>query len=126
MPTDSLSATFAALANPTRRAILARLVQGEAAVGEIAKPFELSLPTVSRHLAVLERARLIERRTDAQWRRCRLRPETMMEADSWIERHRAFWAGRLDALARYLGETPAGRPAKVAPRRRRPRRKGAP
>jgi DNA-binding transcriptional ArsR family regulator len=122
MRADSLSATFAALADPTRRAILARLVLGEASVGAIAEPFELSLPTISRHLTVLEEARLIERHKDAQWRRCRLRPESLLEAASWIERYRAFWEGRLDALARYLDGTAARRRAKGA--RRRPRRRG--
>ena len=104
-----LSQTFAALADPTRRAILARLAQGEASVGEIAAQFALSLPTVSRHLKVLERAQLIARSTDAQWRRCRLRPEALRGAGEWIDRYRAYWEGRLDALAQ-LVENPAGRP----------------
>ena len=99
---DRLSATFAALADPTRRAILARLIEGEASVGELARPFDLSLPTVSRHLKVLEAAELIRREKDAQWRRCRLRPEALQEAAAWLVRYRAFWEGRFDALSDYL------------------------
>src|SRR5580765_6042201 len=94
-----LDATFAALADPTRRAILARLARGEAVVGDLARPFEISLPAVSRHLRVLERARLIERRVNAQWRVCRLRPQPLRTAASWIEEYRRFWEQRLDDLA---------------------------
>jgi DNA-binding transcriptional ArsR family regulator len=87
----NLDATFAALADPTRRAILARLARGDAVVGDLARPFAISLPAVSRHLRVLERARLIERRVDAQWRVCRLRPQALRTAASWIEEYRRFW-----------------------------------
>ena len=123
MRADPLSTTFAALADPTRRAILAQLALGEASVGMIARPFDLSLPTVSRHLKVLERAELIERKKDAQWRRCRLKPEGMMEAAAWIERYRRFWEDRLDALARYFRDAQKAAPAKAAPRRRQKKRK---
>jgi DNA-binding transcriptional ArsR family regulator len=97
-----LDATFAALADPTRRAILARLARGDAVVGDLARPFAISLPAVSRHLRVLERARLIERRVDAQWRVCRLRPQPLRTAASWIEEYRRFWEQRLDDLAALL------------------------
>jgi len=99
-----LDQTFAALADPTRRAILARLARGEAPVGALAEPFNISLPAVSRHLRVLERARLIERRVDAQWRVCRLRPGPLREAAQWIDRYRRFWEQRLDDLAALLEE----------------------
>ncbi|HEV3241255.1 MAG TPA: metalloregulator ArsR/SmtB family transcription factor [Casimicrobiaceae bacterium] len=99
-----LDQTFAALADPTRRAILARLARGEAAVGDLAAPFAISLPAVSRHLRVLEHARLIERRVDAQWRVCRLSPDPLRAAASWIERYRYFWETRLDDLAALLEE----------------------
>jgi DNA-binding transcriptional ArsR family regulator len=117
MQTDVLSATFSALADPTRRAILMRLAEGEASVGELAKPFDLSLPTVSRHLKVLEEASLIERQKDAQWRRCRLTPEPLRTADEWIGRYRAFWEQRLDALARYLADSQAKTKARGRTRR---------
>jgi DNA-binding transcriptional ArsR family regulator len=99
---DSLSATFAALADPTRRAILARLAEGEASVGELAAPFAMSLPAISKHLGVLERARLIRRRKDAQWRRCALRPEALRHAADWIGQYERFWAESLDRLAQHL------------------------
>ena len=102
---DPLSTTFAALADPTRRAILARLARGEAAVGELARPFPISGPAISRHLRVLEQARLIERRVDAQWRRCRLRAEPLAAAAGWLETYRKFWDERLENLARYLDQT---------------------
>ena len=107
---DPLSATFAALADPTRRAILARLIEGEAAVTELAAPFEMSLPAVSKHLKVLERARLIERSRHAQWRPCRLAPEPLREVADWVEHYRRFWEERLDRLDDYLSEL-QGRPA---------------
>lgn len=100
--TDQLSATFAALADPTRRAILARLALGEASVGELAEPFDISLPAISRHLKVLEKARLIARERDAQWRRCRIEPEGLKVAADWVEQYRKFWEDRLDALADFL------------------------
>jgi DNA-binding transcriptional ArsR family regulator len=93
---SDLDRVFAALADPTRRAILARLARGEAVVGDLAEPFAISPPAVSRHLRVLQRARLIERRVDAQWRVCRLRPEPLREAARWIDRYRRFWEERLD------------------------------
>lgn len=102
--TAELDQTFAALADPTRRAILTRLAHGEAAVGDLAEPFDISLPAVSRHLRVLQRARLIERRVDAQWRVCRLRPDPLRAAAQWIDRYRRFWEARLDDLAALLEE----------------------
>ena len=101
---DPLSATFAALADPTRRAILARLVEGEAPVNELARPFEISLPAVSKHLKVLERAGLIERSRHAQWRPCRLAPAPLKEVADWVERYRRFWEERFDRLDDYLSE----------------------
>ena len=92
-----LDRVFAALADPTRRAILARLARGDASVGDLAKPFDISLPAVSRHLDVLERARLIERRVDAQWRVCRLRARPLRNAANWIDHYRRFWEVRLDS-----------------------------
>jgi DNA-binding transcriptional ArsR family regulator len=103
---DRLSTTFAALADPTRRAILARLMQGETTVGELARPFDISAPAISRHLRVLESAGLIERRVEAQWRLCRLRGDAMREAADWLERYRAFWEESLDRLADYLESRP--------------------
>lgn len=102
MPTDALSATFAALADPTRRAILARLVDGECTVTELAAPFAISLPAVSRHLRVLERAGLIAQRREAQWRPCRLEAAPLREVADWAEHYRHVWEARLDQLDRYL------------------------
>ncbi|MGH6768517.1 MAG: ArsR/SmtB family transcription factor [Xanthobacteraceae bacterium] len=102
MPTDRLSATFAALADPTRRAILARLVTGEAAVHELAKPFDISGPAISKHLKVLERAGLIARSREAQWRPCRLEPQALKGVDDWLDAYRRFWEDRLDRLEEYL------------------------
>ncbi len=99
---DRLSTTFAALADPTRRAILARLSRSEATVGDLARPFDISLPAVSRHLKVLERAGLIGREVDAQWRLCRLKGRPLREAHGWLERYRRFWEESLDRLAEYL------------------------
>jgi DNA-binding transcriptional ArsR family regulator len=104
MSADRLSSTFAALADPTRRAILARLVSGEASVTELAEPFEMSLPAVSKHLKVLERAGLIARRRNAQWRPCRLDARPLEDAADWLEEYRRFWAQSLDRLDDYLGE----------------------
>ena len=104
-----LDRTFAALADPTRRAILARLARGDAAVGELARPFAISLPAVSRHLRVLERARLIERRVNAQWRVCRLRPQPLRVAADWIDDYRRFWEESLDRLAEVLEVKPERR-----------------
>jgi len=100
--TERLNSTFAALADPTRRAILARLASGEASVTELAEPFEMSLPAVSKHLKVLERAGLIARGRRAQWRPCRLDPGPLKDADEWIERYRQFWEESFDRLDDYL------------------------
>ena len=105
--TDHLSATFAALADPTRRAILARLVSGEANVTELAKPFEMSQPAISKHLKVLERAGLIARSREAQWRPCRLEAGPLKDAADWLEHYRRFWEQSFDRLADYLGELQA-------------------
>ena len=102
MPTDRLSATFAALADPTRRAILARLALGEASVTDLAEPFEMSLPAVSKHLKVLERAGLIARGREAQWRPCRLEPNALKGIDDWLENYRRLWEERFDRLDDYL------------------------
>jgi DNA-binding transcriptional ArsR family regulator len=102
MPTDHLSATFAALANPTRRAILARLASGECSVTELAEPFEMSMPAVSKHLRVLERAGLIARSREAQWRPCRIEAGPLKEVADWAERYRHIWEQRLDRLDAYL------------------------
>ena len=97
-----LDATFQALADPTRRAIISRLAKGPASVGELAQPFDISLPAISRHLRVLESAGLINREKDAQWRRCHLRPQGLTSAADWIDSTRRFWEGRFDQLARFL------------------------
>src|SRR5271157_1546924 len=102
MTADDLSTTFAALSDPTRRAILARLASGETSVTELAKPFEMTLPGVSKHLKVLEKAGLIERGREAQWRPCRLQAAPLKNASDWIEQYRQFWEVRLDRLADYL------------------------
>ena len=99
---DTLSLTFAALADPTRRAILARLAQGEATVGELARPHAMSLPSVSRHLKVLERAGLVVKGRSAQWRPCRLDPAPLVEADAWMEPYRDFFQSRLARLEQQL------------------------
>ena len=101
---DRLGITFAALADPTRRAILSRLTKGEASVNEVAAPFSMSLPAVSRHLKVLERAGLISRSHEAQWRPCRLEMKALREVESWIETYRRMWEQRLDRLDDYLTE----------------------
>ncbi len=107
MAIDQLSATFAALADPTRRAILARLASGECSVTELAEPFEMSMPAVSKHLRVLERAGLIARGREAQWRPCRLEPAPLKEVAEWAERYRAIWEQRLDRLDTYLQQLKA-------------------
>ena len=104
---DHLSATFSALADPTRRAILARLVLGETSVTELAAPFEMSMPAVSKHLKVLERAGLISRGREAQWRPCRIQPAALKDVDEWLERYRQFWEEKLDRLEVYLQELQA-------------------
>jgi len=100
--TDHLSTTFAALADPTRRAILARLAGGECSVTELAEPFEMSMPAVSKHLRVLERAGLIARGREAQWRPCRIQADPIKEVAEWAERYRAIWEARFDRLDTYL------------------------
>ena len=107
MSTDRLSSTFSALSDPTRRAILARLSLGEASVSELAKPFEMSLPAISKHLKVLERAGLISRGRDAQMRPCRIAPGALKEAADWIEHYRRFWDQSFDRLDDYLREIQA-------------------
>ncbi len=107
MSTDQLSITFAALADPTRRAILAYLAQGEASVSELAQPFQMSLPAISKHLKVLERAGLIARSRKAQWRPCRLEAEPLKDAADWIEQYRQFWEQSFDRLDDYLQELQA-------------------
>jgi len=104
MTEDQLSNTFAALADPTRRAILARLAVGEAPVTELAEPFDMSLPAISKHLKVLERAGLIARGRDAQWRPCRLEPAPLKEAADWIGHYKKFWEESFDRLDEYLRE----------------------
>lgn len=106
---STLDATFAALADPTRRAILARLARGESSVTELAQPFDISLPAISKHLKVLENAGLLARSKDGRIRRCCVNPEPMRAATEWIERHRRFWEGQFDALARHLEPAPKGR-----------------
>lgn len=101
---DQLSSTLSALADPTRRAIIARLAAGEATVNELAAPFDMSLPAVSKHLKVLERAGLIARGRNAQWRPCRLRAEPLKDIADWIGRYRQFWEGSFDRLDSYLNE----------------------
>jgi DNA-binding transcriptional ArsR family regulator len=108
MQPDHLSATFGALADPTRRAILARLTKGQASVTELAKPFDMTLPAVSKHLKVLERAGLIARGREAQWRPCRLKPQPLEEAADWVERYRRFWEQSLDRLDEHLRELQGG------------------
>jgi DNA-binding transcriptional ArsR family regulator len=102
MPADQLDAVFAALADPTRRAILARLADGEASVTALAEPFEISLPAISKHLKVLERAGLIARGRTAQWRPCRLDAAPLKEAATWLEKYRQFWEQSFDRLDDYL------------------------
>jgi DNA-binding transcriptional ArsR family regulator len=104
MSRDQLSVTFAALADPTRRAILARLASGESSVMELAAPFEMTLPAVSKHLKVLENAGLIARGRDAQWRPCRLEPAPLKDATDWLDDYREHWELRLDRLSDYLHE----------------------
>ena len=104
MAPDGLSTTFAALADPTRRAILARLATGETSVSELAQPFSLSLPAISKHLKVLERAGLISRGREAQWRPCRLQAQPLKDASGWIETYRRHWEQSLDRLEAYLQE----------------------
>jgi DNA-binding transcriptional ArsR family regulator len=119
---DRLSLTFSALADPTRRAILARLATGAASVNEIAAPFAMSLPAVSKHLKVLERAQLIARGKEAQWRPCEIKAAPLKEATDWMEQYRQFWEERFDRLEEYLKELQAlenPAPVKSAPKRKK-------
>jgi DNA-binding transcriptional ArsR family regulator len=116
---DQLSTTFAALADPTRRAILARLARGECSVTELAEPFEMSMPAVSKHLRVLERAGLIARGREAQWRPCRIAAGPLKEVADWTDRYRHIWEQRFDRLESYLQELQA----KEKKHDRQPRRK---
>ena len=101
---EPLDATFAALADPTRRAIIARLATGSATVNELAEPFDISLPAISRHLKVLEGAGLIRREVEAQKRRCHLKPEALRQAEDWIETYRRFWEEKFDDLEKFLDQ----------------------
>jgi len=116
MATDHLSQTFAALADPTRRAILSRLADGEATVNELAEPFAISVQAVSKHLKVLERAGLIERGRDAQWRPCKLRARPLEQVADWVEHYRKFWDESMDRLDDYLMEL-QGKPKRGKRRR---------
>jgi DNA-binding transcriptional ArsR family regulator len=109
---DPLSATFAALADPTRRAILARLSKGEATVNDLAEPFSISLPAVSRHLKVLETAGLISRSREAQWRPCRLEARPLQAAEEWVVQYRSFWENRFDRMDAYLQTVTKKKPKK--------------
>jgi DNA-binding transcriptional ArsR family regulator len=123
MQTDPLSATFSALADPTRRAILARLALGETSVTELAEPFAMSMPAVSKHLKVLERAGLIVRGREAQWRPCRIEAQALKPVDDWLENYRRLWEQRFDRLDDYLRELQAQEQREGDPKR--PRRKKA-
>ena len=109
MADDPLSVTFAALADPTRRAILARLAEGEATVNELAEPFAMTLPAVSKHLKVLERAGLITRGRNAQWRPCTLDARPLRDAADWMQQYRRFWEARLDRLDEHLTKMMKGK-----------------
>ena len=124
MPNDRLSATFGALADPTRRAILARLALGETSVSELAEPFDISLPAVSRHLKVLEGAGLIARGREAQWRPCRIELDALKGVDDWLEEYRRLWEQRLDRLEGYLRTLQSDTPQQKASGKKRGR-KGA-
>jgi DNA-binding transcriptional ArsR family regulator len=125
MQLDHLSTTFAALADPTRRAILARLATGETTVSELAAPFDMTMPAVTKHLKVLERAGLISRGREAQWRPCKLEAQPLREVANWVERYQRFWEQRFDSLERYLREVQPKEKSNVSktttrkPRRRR-------
>lgn len=120
---DPLSATFAALADPTRRAILARLASGEASVTELAEPFAITLPAVTKHLKVLERAGLVARSREAQWRPCRLQPKPLRAVADWVGQYQALWEQRFDRLEDYLRELQAASSPAPAAKPGKPRRK---
>lgn len=119
MPVDPLSSTFAALADPTRRAILARLALGETSVMELAEPFDMSLPAISKHLKVLEHAGLISRGREAQWRPCRIAPDSFKQVDGWLGNFRRFWDESFNRLDGLLEEMKAEEAAKAPPRNTR-------
>ena len=119
MPLDNLSSTFAALADPTRRAILAQLASGERTVSELAQPFDISMPAISKHLRVLERAGLIARGREAQWRPCRIEAGPIKEVADWAERYRAIWERRLDRLDTYLKHLTKKEPKHAGKQRRK-------
>lgn len=121
--TDALSTTFAALADPTRRAMLAQLALHEMSVNELAEPFDISLPAVSKHLKVLERAGLVTRGRNAQYRPCKLNPQALKPVDDWLEEYRVLWEQRLDRLEAYLAELQAVPQAQKAKEKKRGRRK---
>jgi DNA-binding transcriptional ArsR family regulator len=124
MATDHLSATFQALADPTRRAILARLVLGETSVSELAEPFDISGPAISRHLKVLEHAGLIARGREAQWRPCRIELNALKGVDEWLEEYRRLWEQRLDRLEDYLRMLQTDTPQEKAPRKKQEKKRG--
>ena len=115
MSSDRLSVTFSALADPTRRTILAQLAKGEASVTELAEPFQISLPAISKHLKVLERAGLVARSREAQWRPCRLQAEPLKEASDWIAQYRQFWQESFDRLDDYLQDLQTKSPTQEKP-----------
>jgi DNA-binding transcriptional ArsR family regulator len=119
MSSDPLSTTFSALADPTRRAILARLSLGEISVTELAEPFEMSLPAVTKHLKVLEKAGLITRGRHAQWRPCRLKAAPLQEVSDWVEQYRRHWEERLDRLGEYLKELQAQEAVAASPKEKK-------
>ena len=123
MTSDRLSSTFAALSDPTRRAILARLALGETSVSKLAEPFAMSLPAVSKHLKVLERAGLITRGRDAQMRPCKIEVNALKEADDWLEEYRRLWEQRLDRLEDYLHTLQAEEATKAKPKEKKRGRK---
>ncbi len=120
---DSISSTFSALADPTRRAILARLALGETSVTELAEPFEISMPAVSKHLRVLEQAGLISRGREAQWRPCKLNPEPLHKAANWLEEYRKFWEQRFDRLDSYLQTLQAEQPTEKPHKKKKKKEK---
>ena len=124
MATDHLSATFQALADPTRRAILARLALGETSVSELAEPFDISGPAISRHLKVLEHAGLIARGREAQWRPCRIELNALKGVDEWLEEYRRLWEQRLDRLEDYLRTLQTGTPERKAPKKKQEKKRG--
>lgn len=120
---DTISSTFSALADPTRRAILARLALGETSVTELAEPFEISMPAVSKHLRVLEQAGLISRGREAQWRPCKLNPEPLHHAADWLEEYRKFWEQSFDRLDSYLQTLQAKQPTQKSSKKKKKKEK---